>query len=281
MKKYLSLIAFMFMAVGLSAQETETLPEEGEVIVEKREEFTIPNRSQRENKSKLDISFNPMLTSRFKRSAAARQGWHKGHWAGVSIYYNGLIDNLGALSTPSEAPYMSLGAKSIGVALNPFSVTLIHGKRVGLLTGAGFEFNNFRFDQNVTLKRENGVTGPDWQYQEKGVDLTKSKLFTCYLNIPLLVEVQIGQRQNFFINAGMVGGMNIGSHTKVKADSPQFKGTDKNHGSLGLRNFHYGYMLNIGYDCFALSVTYYRSNLFRPGQGPHVQQINIGLSLML
>ena len=149
MKKYLSLIAFMFMAVGLSAQETETLPEEGEVIVEKREEFTIPNRSQRENKSKLDISFNPMLTSRFKRSAAARQGWRKGHWAGVSIYYNGLIDNLGALSTPSEAPYMSLGAKSIGVALNPFSVTLIHGKRVGLLTGAGFEFNNFRFDQNV------------------------------------------------------------------------------------------------------------------------------------
>ena len=103
MKKYLSLIAFMFMAVGLSAQETETLPEEGEVIVEKREEFTIPNRSQRENKSKLDISFNPMLTSRFKRSAAARQGWHKGHWAGVSIYYNGLIDNLGALSTPSES----------------------------------------------------------------------------------------------------------------------------------------------------------------------------------
>lgn len=281
MKKYLSLIVLLFLALGVSAQETEPLPAKGEVIVEKREEFTIPGRSKNENGSKLDISFNPMFTSRFKRSFFTEPSWKKGHWAGIGIYYNGLIDNLGALSTPSEAPYMSLGAKSIGVTLNPFSVTLIHGKRMGLLTGMGLEFNNFRFDQNVTLKRENGITGPDWQYQEKGVDLTKSKLFTCYMNIPLLMEIQIGHRQKFFINAGMVGGLNLGSHTKVKADSPQFKGTEKNHGSLGLRNFHYGYVINIGYDCFALSVTYYRSNLFRPGQGPHAQQINVGLSLML
>ena len=281
MKKSLPLLVLLFLTLGVSAQETATLPEEGEVIVEKREEFTIPGRQVKNNESKLDISFNPMFTSRFKRSSSGDRTWKKGHWSGISFYYNGLIDNLGALSTPTEAPYMSLGVKSIGVALNPFSVTLIHGKRLGLLTGMGFEFNNFRFDQNVTLKRENGITGPDWQYVEKGVDLTKSKLFTCYLNVPLLVEIQIGHRQNFFINAGMVGGLNIGSHTKVKAASPQFKKTKKSHGNLNLRNFHYGYMLNIGYDCFALSVTYYRSNLFRPGQGPRVQQINIGLSLML
>lgn len=282
MKKHLLPIAFLFLALGLSAQETSGPPAQGEVIVEKREEFTIPDRTRDRgrNKSKLDISVNNMFSSRFKR-APARRGWNKGHWAGVSLYYNGLIDNLGALSTPADAPYLSLGAKSIGVALNPLAVTLVHGRRVGLLTGMGVEFNNFRFDQNVTLKRENGITGPDWQYEQTGVNLSKSKLFTCYLNIPLLVEVQIGQRQNFFINAGMIGGMNIGSHTKIQSDSPQFKGKEKNHGSLGLRNFHYGYTVNIGYDCFALSVIYYRSNLFRPGQGPQAQQINIGLSIML
>lgn len=278
MKKHLLLIAGLLCWPGLWAQTPTHAP--GEAIVEKREEFTIPGKAERGNKSKLDISFNTMFSSHYKRSAP-RGGWDKGHWSGVSVFYNGLIDNLGSLSTPSGAPYLSLGAKSIGVALNPLDVTLVHGKRVGLLTGLGVEFNNFRFDQNVTLKREHGITGPDWQYEQNGVKLSKSKLFTCYLNIPLLVEVQMGHKQNFFINAGMIGGMNIGSHTKIKSSSPQFSGKEKNHGSLGLRNFHYGYTVNIGYDCFALSVIYYRSNLFRPGEGPRVQQINIGLSVLL
>ena len=42
MKKSLPLLVLLFLTLGVSAQETATLPEEGEVIVEKREEFTIP-----------------------------------------------------------------------------------------------------------------------------------------------------------------------------------------------------------------------------------------------
>lgn len=40
------------------------------------------------------------------------------------------------------------------------------------------------------------------------------------MNIPLLVEFQTGRNHNFFINAGLVGGLRIGAHTKIKGDGP-------------------------------------------------------------
>ncbi len=282
MKKLLILSIFLLGSLGLRAQETTPAPEvlpQGRTIVEQREEFSIP-APDKKNKSKLDVSFNSILGSKIK-PGPRRRGWERGHWSGVGVYYNGLVDNLFSLKTPESAPYLSQSAKSIGVTLNPLHATLVHGRRLGLLTGVGFELNNFRFDQDITLIRVDGHTVPDYQYEARGVDLTKSKLFTAYVNIPLLLEVQIGQKQNFFISAGMVGGMNIGHHTKIKADSPELNGVKKSHADLGMRNFHYGYILNIGYDDFALTMTYYQSPIFRAGQGPYVRQVNIGFSVML
>ena len=97
----------------------------------------------------------------------------------------------------------------------------------------------------------------------------------------LLIEVQMGRNNNFFINAGMVGGWRIGTHTKIKVSDPRMSGKYKDHGSFGLRNFHYGYTINIGYNHFALTAVYYRSTLFKDDKGPRVQQINIGLTFML
>lgn len=271
MKKFLFL-PFIFLFAALSAVGQES----GGVSFS--EEETASAKTQ--NKSTLDLSVNTVFLKRF--TSARTPGWNRGHWAGVTLHYNGLVRSLGSLSVPNDLNYLSLSAKSIGVALNPFDVTLVHGKRAGLITGLGVEFNNFRFDQNISLKRENNVTGPDFYYEENHIRLTKSKFFTAYVNVPLLFEVQIGRRQNFFVNAGLVGGINIGSRTKVRANSPPLlNGTQKQNGNLGLRNFHYGYMLNFGYDMFGLSVIYYQSPLFRANEGPHIRQINIGLSIYL
>ena len=66
-----------------------------------------------------------------------------------------------------------------------------------------------------------------------------------------------------------------------QGERSNLNGKFKEHGSMGLRNFHYGYTINIGYDHFALSATYYRPTIFKEKHGPQVQQINIGLTLML
>ena len=258
---------------------SDTVAQKREVFVEDR--YRDPDRrAGGENQSKFVLRINDFS----KKRAGERHNklfWNDGHWAGIGIHYSGLITNLGKLKLPDHLQCLSQSAKSIGVTLNPVDLTLLKSRRFGLITGLGFEFNNFRFENNIALKYEHGVTVPDFQYEEQRIRLQKSKLFTCYLNVPLLVEFQMGRHNLFYVNAGVVGGWRMGSHTKIKANDPNLNGKFKEHGSMGLRNFHYGYTINIGYDHFALSATYYRPTIFKEKHGPQVQQINIGLTLML
>lgn len=206
--------------------------------------------------------------------------WRDGRWAGIGIHYSGLVTNLGNFSLPAGAERLTQSAKSIGVTLNPVDFILVGNQTVRLMTGLGFELNNFRFDQDVTLKYENGVTTVDEQYLAQGVNLTKSKLFTAYMNIPLLIEFQIGRNRNFFINGGVVGGLRIGAHTKIQGKGAIVGGTAKDHSSFGLRNFHYGYTINFGYSHIGFNLTYYHSPLWRKGAGPQARQVNAGISLV-
>ncbi len=220
----------------------------------------------------------------FKKPDGREQTRHvlrrDGRWAGVGIHYNGLVTSLSNSSLPDGAEYLSQNAKSIGVTLNPIDFILLGNRNIHLMTGLGFELNNFRFDQDIALTYENGVLVPDYQYIDQGIKLSKSKLFTAYVNIPLLVEFQTGHNHNFFVNAGVVGGLRIGAHTKIKGKGPLVGGTVKDHSSFGLRNCHYGYTLNFGYSNIGFNVTYYQSPLWRKNVGPQVRQINAGISLV-
>ena len=216
-----------------------------------------------------------------------RWKWHGGHWAGVGIYYNGLVRNLGSLGLPAGAEYMRQTPKSIGVNVNFADLTLVSNRHFGLITGLGLEINNFRFDRNISLAQDaGGYIVPDYSYEQAGFDVRKSKLTTVYLNIPLLVEFQFGRSREGrrcpgFVNFGMVGGLRLQGHTKIKyRDTDGDMHTKKQHNGLNLRNFHYGVECNIGYKWVALSARYYPQSIFVSGEGPNVQQVNIGLSLM-
>ncbi|MDD3107816.1 MAG: outer membrane beta-barrel protein [Alistipes sp.] len=263
-------------------------------VQQKREVFTIGGSSHRseaqatqeespastQQKSHLVVGVNT-FSKKANPDRHNRWLWNDGHWAGIGIHYSGLITNLTNFNLPDDAKYMSQSAKSIGVTLNPIDYTLLKSRHVGLMTGLGIEFNNFRFENDITLKQEKGVTLPDYQYIERGIRLEKSKLYTCYLNVPLLIEFTMGPRNSFFINLGVIGGWHLGTHTKIKAADPQLNGTFKDHGNFNLRNFHYGYVLGFGYGHFGISATYYRSTLFKDDRGPRVQQMNVGISLLL
>lgn len=258
-------------------REVYVIPGENPGTDSKREVYTERYGTGRKN---VMVTVNK-ISQAGEYDSKGRLGWRSGHWAGVVLSYNGLIGDLGHLSLPAEAKFMEQSPKSIGVSLNLIDYTLGCSRKVGFVTGLGFEFNNFRFENNIGLKRENGVLVPDYQYEEKGIHLEKSKLVTCYMNIPVLFEVQFGRNNNFFVNGGVIGGWRIGSHTKIKADDPQLKGKYKDHGNLGIRNLHYGYTLNFGYDHLAVSAVYYPQSVFRSGQGPQVRQFNIGLTILL
>lgn len=228
-------------------------------------------------------------TERVGRRVPKRWKWHGGHWMGIGVYYNGLVQSLGRLRLPEGAGYLRQTPASIGVNINFVDLSLVSDRHFGLITGLGLAVNNFRFEDNMTLTRnEAGYIVPDYRFDAAGIELEKSKLTTVYLQVPLLAEFQFGRsgttsRSPGFVNFGLVGGVRLQGHTKVKYREQGENGgryTLKQYSGLNLRNFRYGVECNVGYRWVALSARYYPQSLFVKDRGPEVQQVDIGLSLL-
>lgn len=231
---------------------------------------------------RIGASFDNNNGSPKSTSIPKRWKWGQGHYAGVGIFYSGLVQNLGNLSLGSDASFMRQTPKSFGVNINLVDFTILSNRHFGLITGLGFEINNFRFDQNMTLAQSaDGQIAPRYFTD---IELSKSKLTTTYLNIPLLAEFQFGRakkgtgKMRGFVNFGVTAGIRLDGHTKYKSAAT---GIQKQHGGLNLRNFHYGFEVNAGYSHYGIFARYYPQSIFINDGGPQVQQVNIGIMLTL
>ena len=120
----------------------------------------------------------------------------KGHWAGFEWGFNGFMDPNNSINMKDELKYLELRqGRSWNINLNILQQSFGLGTdKVGLVTGLGFEFNDYHFRNPITLKVENGVTLPDSSYfLNPDRNVTKSKLSMSHLTVPLLLEFQIGR----------------------------------------------------------------------------------------
>jgi hypothetical protein len=173
---------------------------------------------------------------------------------------------------------MSLNqGKSIEVDLNFYELNIGLVKNyVGLVSGMGISFNSYRFENPYTLKKGVQRTEPvllDYS------DLSKTKLAVTYLNVPLLLEFQIPVNHNegrLFINAGLVGSVKIGSHTKVKHGDIK----DKDRSGFNINSFNYSSNVRIGYKDISLFAKYSLTSLFEAGKGPELTPFTVGISFL-
>ena len=277
-------ILFVFLSLMIIVPAASQTQEETPVRRKEKKERTCPAGGE-DGGFASQTFFHSMSGS--SKSVRTDGRWKSGaaHWSGVTVFYNGLVKNLGSLKLPAEVAEMKLSSKSIGVDVNLFDFVIVSKGHFGLFTGVGMEFNNFRFDNNIGLTRnDQGVVVIDDRYNEEGISLEKSKLTTGYVNIPLMAEFQFGGRDGYkrraFVNFGVIGGVKIASHTKIKSSDEHIKGIRKTHGGLNLREFHYGFAFNIGYRFVSLSAKYYPCSIFTSDGGPNVQQVNIGIGLL-
>lgn len=201
-----------------------------------------------------------------------------GHWAGLDIGVNGFTDEnydlYGGLS------FMDLNqSKSLEVNVNflEYNIGLQQNKKnIGLVTGMGISYNNYKFDNPYTIKKVNGMVEPVLLNAD---ELEKSKLTVAYLTIPLLLEFQIpvNDRSNkLFIAGGIEGGLNIGSHTKVKWNDSK----EKERGGFNLNAFKYAAICKVGLNDISLYATYNLSPLFKENKGPGLTPFSIGISFI-
>lgn len=206
------------------------------------------------------------------------------HWAGVELGLTGLLSSSKSNSLKGDAAIMDLNSgKSINFNLNflEYAVPFAH-QHMGVVTGMGMEVSNLRLSNNVGLiKNDVGVTVADSSYIKGGINLSKSKLTMTYLTIPLLMEFQVPSgHKRFYVSAGVIGGVKLGSHTKVVYQDGGQKQKDKNRNDYNLATLRYGFHARVGYKFINLYATYYPVALFEKDKGPEVYPFNVGLVLL-
>lgn len=195
---------------------------------------------------------------------ARRRSRFKGHWAGVEFGFNNYLSSDKSMVLPDNIDYMTLhSSKSSNFNINFAQLSLGMGRHIGFVTGLGINWNNYRFDgNNNILKGANGVI----EMLDPGVPLAKSKLATIYINLPFMLEIQIPVDNNHLhLAAGPIGGVKLGSHTKIVYEDGQ---KVKSNSDFSLNMLRYGATARAGYGNFQVYGTYYMTPLFKTGKGP-------------
>jgi hypothetical protein len=166
-----------------------------------------------------------------------------------------------------------------------FAMYAMFGRRIvgslSVMSGLGIDWVNYKFSKEVTFREINdGAT--EIPLDNSAINnfsyMKKSKLTGSHLEIPLMLKLRFNR---FFVAAGVTGGLNIGSHTKVVfVDTNGKKQTYKDY-DIHLATFRYGYAMRAGFRSFSLFVNYYVSPLFPKDEGPQVYPFTMGLSLRL
>lgn len=220
-------------------------------------------------------------SGKVKLTKEKRKPKFNGHWAGFYMGINGYLTADNSLDLPQNYSFLDLRyEKSINVHLNIFEQNFpLISNKLGLVTGLGFEWNNYRFDNDVKLDgSKDTITGgtPD------GVRSIKSKLNVRYLNVPLILEYQTNSKNNtnsFHIGAGVVGGLRIGSHTKNIYEGGG-KRKDKVRDDFHLSPLKADAILKLGWGKLNLYGTYSLTSLFRDNRGPELYPFSVGITLL-
>jgi hypothetical protein len=205
-------------------------------------------------------------------------GQHRlnGQWAGIGLGFNMFRETDYSDYNGNEFFDLNYG-KSLTVDLNFAEMTFRNDRNTfGLVTGMGLSFMDFRFDQPVTIEKDI-VSGKIMPVYLNSDGLKKSKLSVSYLTVPLMLEVATPLKFNakkLTISAGVIGGLNIGSHTKIK-----YTGTkDKDRGNFNISPLKYALTGRIGLGDVCLFANYGMTPLFRDGKGPRLMPLVVGIS---
>lgn len=203
----------------------------------------------------------------------------RGHWAGFEVGFNNYrYFNSSAL--PPEIEYMSLDAGNSNCFNLNFSQTNIgFGRHSGIVTGLGLNWNTYRFKGSSSI----AVTG-DGTIGEVLPDVAdiikKSKFSVLYLNVPLLLEVQLpaGYSSRLSLSGGLIGGMKLLARTKIV-----YEDGEKIHtkGDYNLNLLRAGATVRLGFENLNLFGTWYFTPWFQERKGPegfNLEPFEIGLA---
>lgn len=210
-----------------------------------------------------------------RRSYSSRNNWkvNTDFHLGLNTWLNGPTD---AIYNGGSYELSPLGSRYFAISLtqNPALIRSEHVK-VSVRYGLAITWNNFMFQQNVRLERNDVSVG----FQTYSTTLDKSKLTVCNLEIPVVPQFAIynnSRKRSFSIGFGGFVGYRLDSYTKIKL---QNNDVVRDHNSYFLNNLQYGLQGNIGIAGLNFFVKYHLTNTFQDNRGPAVRPLSFGISI--
>lgn len=203
------------------------------------------------------------------------------HWAGIDIGVNGFLNSDGSTGLGDSLDYLEVnyaGSRSFSINFWEQKFRLIKDY-VGITTGAGIQWNNYKLKNDYTLANVNDSLVA---FQDSSISLNKNKFRTTWVNVPLLLEFNTSKdpSKSFHISAGLVGGFNLESmyKQKYKLDGDRFKNSSKNN--FNVEPIRLEGMVRIGYGSFTLFSSLQLNELFEKDKGPELYPFTVGISLL-
>ena len=203
------------------------------------------------------------------------------HWAGFDIGVNGFITPAGSLQPPAGYEFLELNnAKSLCMNLNIIEKSFnIYDEYFKVVTGLGFEFNSYHFDNNTSLQpNQSVITG----VTDSAITFRTNKLNTTFINVPLLLAFNsnINPDKAFHVTIGLVAGYRIGTKYKQKYISGSEDFSNSIRSNFNLSPYRVSARASVGYNNFNLYATYSLTEMFQKGEGPELHPFSVGLQII-
>ena len=185
-----------------------------------------------------------------KRSLLFDASWN-GFEAGLNMLFNTPMDvtniNNGAQGMeikPLRSWYFGFNIADVGIAFN-------RKHRAGVFTGVGIGWNNFSWNNDVTIEFDPDNVVYTLVPIETDKIVKTSKYGALFLQVPLMVEIR--PTHSMYINVGVTGGLRFAQWNRVKlADGSQLK----RYSSASINQFKLDASFRIGYDFLGFFANY-------------------------
>jgi len=198
-------------------------------------------------------------------------------WSNFHLGLNNVLNSAGNLEPEEGYGNMAIsGANSVNFQWDIVSQALnIYQGKVRLVYGIGIDYNNYRFQKNITLNPDSMPL----MVTEDGINYDKNKLVTQHLNVPVMLNFKLspkGTEDDVYISAGANFGYLIGSHQKQVWDDGGKK-KNKIRDDYSLEQFRVGYEVQFGYKNIVLFGKYFPNSMFKVNQGPELRTVSAGI----
>lgn len=203
------------------------------------------------------------------------------HWAGLDLGMNFLLNSNNNTDLAAKDEWLELDpARSLSWRLNIYEEKIrIVKDYVGLVTGLGFTWNSYSFNNNVSLTSNADST---FGVIDSIPEYSKNKLRASYVNVPLMVEFNTSSdpKRTFHVSAGVIGGLRIGTVNRQKFDLDGQEYDIKVRDDFNFSPVTLDATARIGYRNFTLWATYGLTPLFKDSRGPEVYPVSVGLTII-